>query len=275
MRNHCLRVVCLLALGLLLASSEVWADCCAGHRGGYLAYGSGLRQAGYARPFQGIANPRYASTNHIGGPMAPSSAAFQLASGPFAAGQAVPNQVGARPFATRSFINTAALRQTAQLQMNNHFESGGQLASDADLMTAEPVESLVERPNDTAPNAWQPAYPGQTQLLPDRTSRQRLESAPRESGSREAPQPEVGLRSDQDENSANRQGQSRRLAPATPTPREARIFRKDSARRDSARRNSARLGSAAGFTSLSSLQSGSVLPGGVAAVPNLVGLERR
>lgn len=238
----------LLTLAVSFAAGETFADCCAGHRGNYLAYGGGLRHTGPARPFQGTANPRYANTDRIGGPMAPLGTHHFAPPHPVTPNPVTQNQVVPNQFTRRPFVNMAALRQTAELQTNRYFASNGQPASDAELLTAEPVESLVDRPSDTDRDAWQSAYPGE--IAPA----ERLESAPQESGSRRGPQSGEGLRTDRDHQTANCK------AIATPAPPV---------------RPSARLGPAASFVSLSTLQSGSLLPQSLATPANVTGRRVR
>lgn len=245
MPQYRLPAACLLVLALPLAASETFADCCAGHRAGYLAYGGGLRHAGPAQPFQGIANPRYASTRTIGGPMT--------------SGQILSAPVVTNRFAKRPFINSAALRQTAQLRSENMTAMDEPLASDTEMLTAEPVESLVDRLGDADEDTWQPAYPGQ--VAPQRQREEHRREEHRMDERRTEPQrPETRRLEQQQLKSAPQESGSPRRVSAESHQASPNTNRSANAGPASPLRQSARFTSAAKFTSLSMLQSGSLLP---------------
>lgn len=232
--------VCFSVLTLSLIATESSADCCAGGRGEYLAYGSGLRRPGPARPFQGITNPRYANTSYIGGPPG-----LQSAQHP-----AFPHLVSTRPF-----INYAAMREAAFQRQASSIDFAYQMASDSKLLNGEPVESLVDRDDANDQQAWQPTYPGQTHFAPNGQQLRRETSS---RGTSPAQHPD----SAQGEQPDTLQDEAR---SAKRSPRAAR-----SAHREAARGRTTQVQ----FTSLRGLQQGAVLPQGSRAAPNLVGIEK-
>ncbi len=127
------------ALTALLPWNTSQADCCAGGHvqflvnGSQFGYGGGVARGRTAQPFVGLANPRYASTLSIGGPMAGAGPSHQ--------------------FARRSFVNTPQLEAVAAAAQR-------QLPYDSDAMLMEPAEAEPP-PSEESPADFTPQYPGQ------------------------------------------------------------------------------------------------------------------
>jgi hypothetical protein len=127
------------ALTALLPWNTSQADCCAGGHVQFLVYGSqfgyggGVARGRTAQPFVGLANPRYASTLSIGGPMAGAGPSHQ--------------------FARRSFVNTPQLEAVAAAAQR-------QLPYDSDATLMEPAEAEPP-PSEESPADFTPQYPGQ------------------------------------------------------------------------------------------------------------------
>lgn len=125
------------AIVVCVATPPADADCCAGHRGGYLMLGypggSGLA-AGRATPFAGVPNPRYAGTQWCGGPIAAS--------------------------APTDYLYRLSRQQMAEQLARDEAspEEATEYASDSELMDDSPQEA-----DDPA---WSPDYPGQASAAP-------------------------------------------------------------------------------------------------------------
>ncbi|WP_425400533.1 hypothetical protein [Aeoliella sp.] len=133
-------------LACFLVSTEVaQADCCAGHRSDYYVSLSVRVGPSRATPFAGTINPRYANpgyaaTRSIGGPVA--------TAGP-----------------TDFLVRQAALEQAARYEYEQSLQAPvlhspvTQYASDVELMDQPASE---ESDSDEEPEQeWSPAYPGQ------------------------------------------------------------------------------------------------------------------
>lgn len=127
-------LVSIVAMLVLLPAGLSKADCCAPGQVDYLVYGGGLARGRAIRPYAGVANPRYTSTQTIGGPLSGSGASQALA--------------------MRGFVNTPQLEAVATAAMRRQLE----FASDAELMEQPAVgKEAIEEPDGRTPD-----YPGQT-----------------------------------------------------------------------------------------------------------------
>lgn len=135
--------VVLSAVAMLLAPAGLASgDCCAGSHAHYLAYGSqfgyggGVARGRSAQPFVGVANPRYATTLQIGGPLA---------------------TTGQSPsFGRRAFVNTPQMEAVAARAAARSVD----YASDVDLLE-QPTDADEPSAADAPPDTFTPEYPGQ------------------------------------------------------------------------------------------------------------------
>lgn len=138
-----MRIVAAIAVAtLLLPMAAARADRCAMGRahvlvgGSQFGYRGGASWGHTARPFVGVANPRYATNQSVGGPIDSAGPSYH--------------------FARREFVNLSQLESLAIAAQSGRVA----YASDAELMHQQEAENQPVDP-EPAPDDRSPEYPGQ------------------------------------------------------------------------------------------------------------------